>query len=124
MRYAKNSCSKSRPSVVVPRGTDFNFVVAVDLKIVWDKYILWMIYIFTKFIRGVVLKDKTPESLIKGLHGAWGMDFGFPAVGFWADNGGEFNNSKMEEFVNKLGIKIEFTLAFSQWSNWINERNH
>ena len=30
----------------------------------------------------------------------------------------------MEEFVNKLGIKIKFTPAFSPWSNGVNERNH
>ena len=30
----------------------------------------------------------------------------------------------MEKFVNKLGIKIQFTPAFSPWSNGVNERNH
>jgi hypothetical protein len=49
-----------------------------------------MICSFTKFIRGVVLKDKLPESIIKGLHGTWCMNLGFPTIGFWADNGGEF----------------------------------
>ena len=77
-----------------------------------------------KFIRGIVLKDKTTESVIKGLHGAWCLDVGFPTVSFWADNGGEFKNHKMEEFVNKMGIKIKFTPAFSPWSNGVNERNH
>ena len=43
---------------------------------------------------------------------------------FWAYNGGEFENAKMEEFVNKMGIKIEFTPAYSPWSNGVNERNH
>merc|ERR1712115_667415 len=38
--------------------------------------------------------------------------------------GGEFRNSKMEEFVSKLGLKIKFTPAYSPWSNGINERNH
>ena len=38
----KNSHSKSRPSVAVPRGIDLNSVVAVDLKVVGKKYILWM----------------------------------------------------------------------------------
>ena len=41
------------------------------------------------------------------------MDIGFPTVGFWADNGGEFKNHKIEEFVNKLEMKIELILAFS-----------
>ena len=30
----------------------------------------------------------------------------------------------MEELVNKLGLKIEFTPGFSPWSNGDNERNH
>ena len=45
-------------------------------------------------------------------------------VGFWADNGGEFRNMKMEDFVNKVGIKIDFTPVFSPWSNGVNERNY
>ena len=43
---------------------------------------------------------------------------------FLADNGGEFRNAKMEEFVNKMGLKIEFGPAYSPWSNGVNERNH
>ena len=46
----KNICSRSRSSVAVPRVTDFNSVVAIDLKVVGDKNISWMIYGFTKFI--------------------------------------------------------------------------
>ena len=45
-------------------------------------------------------------------------------VGFYADNGGEFKNYKMEEFVSKLGIKIEFSPSYSPWSNRLNKRNH
>ena len=45
-------------------------------------------------------------------------------VGFWADNGGEFRNMKRKEFVNKLGIKFDFTPAFSPWLNGVNETNH
>ena len=30
----------------------------------------------------------------------------------------------MEEFLNKLGVKIQYTLVFSPWSNRVNERNH
>ena len=45
-------------------------------------------------------------------------------VGFYADNGGEFGNHKIEEFVSKLGIKIEFGLSYLPWSNRLTERNH
>ena len=79
--------------VAVSIATGFNSVVAMDLKVVGDKYILWKICRFTKFIRGIRLKNKTPESVIKGLHGAWCMDLGFTTVGFWAYNGGELKKT-------------------------------
>jgi hypothetical protein len=120
----RNSRSKSKPSVAIPRASDFNSVVSVDLKAMGEKHILWMICSFTKFMKGLVVKDKTAETILKGLHGSWCMDLGFPTIGFWADNGGEFRNAKMEEFVNKLGIKIEFGPSYSPWSNGVNERNH
>ena len=66
---------------------------------------------------------KNPASIIKGLHRGWCLTYGYPMVGFWSDNGEEFMNSKMEEFVNKLGVKIKFTPAFSPWSNGVNKRN-
>ena len=83
-----------------------------------------MVCTCTKFIQGRELNDKNPESIVKALHRGWCLPYGYPTVGFWSDNGGEFRNSKMEEFVNKLGIKIKFTPAFSPWSNRVNERNH
>ena len=86
--------------------TDFNTVVALDLKTVGDKYILWMICTFTKFVKGVVINDKKAETVMNAVHLEWCMNLGFPSVGFWCDNGGEFRNSKLEEFVSKLGIKV------------------
>ena len=96
----------------------------IDLKIVGERYILWMVDACTKFIQGRVLSDKNPESIIRALHRGWCLPYGYPTVGFWCDNGGEFRNSKMEEFVNKLGLEIKFTPAYSPWSNGVNERNH
>ena len=109
----KNERLKSKPDVAIPRATDFNSVIAIDLKEKGNEYILWMICGFTQFIKGVVLKDKRPESVIVGLHSGWCLNLGFPTVGFYADNGGEFRNYKMDEFTNKLGLKIEFGPAYS-----------
>ena len=120
----KNSKSKSKPSVAIPKATDFNAIVSIDLKSIGDKYILWMVCAFTKFVKGAVLSNKRPETIMKALHGTWCMEVGFPTVGFWCANGGEFRNAKLEEFVNKLGLKIEFTPAYSPWLNGANERNH
>ena len=52
------------------------------------------------------------------------MPFGIPVKGYYADNGTEFRNIKMDELVSKLGITISFGPAYSPWSNSINERNH
>ena len=110
--------------MAIPKATEFNSVVAIDLKEIGDKYILWMVCACTKFIQGEVLKDRRAETIVKAIHKGWCMSFGFPTVGFWADNGGEFRNATMEEYVNKLGIEIRFTPAYSPWSNGVNERNH
>ena len=71
-----------------------------------------------------MIKDKNPKTIIRGIHEAWCLDIGFPKVGFWTNNGGEFRNMNMEKFLNKLSIKIDFTQAFSPWSNSMNEKNH
>ena len=57
------------------------------MKVVDVEYILWMVCAFTRFVKGLVMKDKMAETILKGLHGSWCMDLGFPTVGFWADNG-------------------------------------
>ena len=120
----KNERSKPKPAVAISRATDFNSVIAIDLKEFGKENILWMICGFTRFIKGFVIKNKLPENVLKGIHTAWCLNFGFPTVGFWADNGGEFKNSKIDEFTNKLGISIKFGPAYSPWSNGVNERNH
>ena len=45
-------------------------------------------------------------------------------MGFYADNGGEFLNIKMDELIAKLGITVRYGLAYSPWLIGINERNH
>ena len=52
------------------------------------------------------------------------MSLGFPTQGFYADNGGEFSNLKLDELTSKLGLTVKFGPAYSPWSNGINERNH
>lgn len=38
-------------------------------------------------------------------------------MGFYADNIGEFKKYKIEEFTNKVGLKIKLGSTFSSWSN-------
>ena len=54
----------------------------------------------------------------------WCMNLGFPTHGFYADNGGEFSNIKLDELTSKLGLTVKFGPAYSPWSNGLNERNH
>ena len=70
-------------------------------------------------MKGAVIQNKEPETIIKALHEEWclSMSVGFPTVGFWSDNGGEFMNRRMEEFMNKLGLRISFTPSYSPWTN-------
>ena len=88
------------------------------------KYILWMVDAFSRVLLGAVMKDKKAETILEKLELEWCNRVGFPSVRFYADNGGEFRNYKMEEFVSKIGIKIEFSPSYSPWSNGLNERNH
>ena len=120
----KNGRSRSKPSVAIPRATDFNSIVTLDLKEMGKSYILWMVDAFSRTLFGAVMKDKKAETILEKLELVWINIIGFPLVGFYADNGGEFRNYKMEEFVSKIGIKIEFSPSYSPWSNGLNERNH
>ena len=97
----RQSKSKSKPAVAIPKATEFNTIITIDLKIVGERYILWMVDACTRFIQGRVLSYKNPLIIIRALHRGWCLPYGYPTVGFWCDNGGEFRNSKMEEFVNK-----------------------
>ena len=54
----------------------------------------------------------------------WNWRFGFPSIGFWADNGPEFQNGELNEYSSKFGFTVKFGPTYSPWSNGINERNH
>ena len=88
------------------------------------KYILWMVDIFTRFIQGKLITNKRVDTIINGVNNRWCMSVGFPSVGFFADNGGEFSNIKLDELTSKLGLSVKFGPAYSPWSNGLNERNH
>ena len=79
----KSLRSKSKPSVVITRVSEFNSVVAVDLKKMVERYILLINCAFTWYMKGVVVNDKKPETIMKAIHGTWCEELGFPSVGFW-----------------------------------------
>ena len=116
--------SQVKPKVALPKVTDFNQVVTLDLKQFGDKYVLWAVDSFTRFIQGTVLRNKQADTVMDAIQTIWCLRFGYPSRGFWADNGTEFQNKDLVEFMSKLGLKIEFGPTYSPWSNGINERNH
>ena len=116
--------SQCKPKVALPKVTDFNQVVTMDLKLFGDRYVLWLVDSFTRFIQGYVIKNKQAETVVEAVQSVWCLRFGYPSRGFWADNGNEFQNKDMSEYMSKLGLKIEFGPTYSPWSNGINERNH
>ena len=71
-----------------------------------------------------LLNNKKADTIIQAIMDFWCMSLGFPTSGFFADNRGEFLNIKLDELTSKLGITVKFGLAYSPWSNGINERNH
>ena len=97
--------SPPKPKVGLPVANDFNDVVGLDLKVI-DKakghYILWIVDLFSKMIKGVFIKDKKPSTIINGILTKWiiggGSGPGHPRRGFWSDNGGEFLNEEVIDF--------------------------
>ena len=102
----------------------FNSVVTMNMKEFGKVHVLWMVCAFTTTIKGIILQDEMAQSVIKSFH--WGscLNYRYPTVGFYADNGGKLKNYKMEEFTNNLSLKDKFGPAFSPRSNIINDRNH
>ena len=43
---------------------------------------------------------------MKTVMDTWILCFGIPTVGFFADNGGEFVNIKMDELIARIGVTI------------------
>ena len=116
--------SQSIPKVAIPRVTDFNQTIACDLKEINDKYILWIVDTFTRFIKGVVLKNKEAPTVLKAVVKHWCENFGYPSECIFQDNGNEFANKDMRCLASRMNLRLKFTPNYSPWSNGINERNH
>ena len=48
---------------------------------------LWIVDAFTRFLTGVVLKNEEAKRVLKAIVQNWYGKYGYPADGFWADNG-------------------------------------
>ena len=54
----------AQPRVTLPKASSFNDVVTLDLKGFGNKYVLWMIDRFSRFMVGKLLTNKNSEMII------------------------------------------------------------
>ena len=45
-----------------------------------SKYVLWMVDIFTRFIRGKLIPNKKADTIINPVNDEWCMSVGFPSA--------------------------------------------
>ena len=113
-----------RPVVGLPRATDFNQSVAMDLHYI-DKN-LWyfhMIDEFSRYSNVVIIKSKQPAVIIQNFIQNWISLFGSP-MKIFGDNGGEFSSEEQTDFCENFNIKISTSAAEFPWSNGICERHN
>ena len=123
--------SPPRPRVGIPVSNDVNEVVGLDLKVLSKtkgEYILWIVDLFSKLIKGKFIKNKRPETIVQEIINTWvigdGAGLGHPRRGFWSDNGGEFLNDEVLDYAAAMDITIKMTSAAAPWQNGIVERHH
>ena len=119
-----------RPKVGMPVANTFNEIVGLDLKVLnkSGEYILWMVDMFSKAIKGKHIKDKDPETIVAGIIESWivgnGFGPGHPSKAFYSDNGGEFLNTTVVNFAATMNTTIRMTSANAPWQNGLVERHH
>ena len=114
----------ARSIVCTPLATEFNEMLAMDLKS-WNAsssvYFLVIVDLATRFCSACIIHNKKPATIIKGLFIFWITIFG-PPKKLLADNGGKFSNSEMRSLGEAFSIKLVNTAAESPWSNGVCER--
>ena len=119
-----------RPKVCMTRSTDFNELVSWDLKDFKNKYNFYILYCldeFSKLILGKLIPDKRPQTILCAFEDLWvyasGHGFGWPRQ-ILSDNGGEFINTLICEYLLKHDVKLKSTAAYAPWSNGSTEKRH
>ena len=110
-----------RPIVSVDWATEFNEMIAIDLKLWGRNYFIVMVDLATRFCTASVIGNKNPTTIVKAIFLSWIVIFG-PPLKMIMDNGGEFVNSEMRTLGEAFSIKMMTTAAESPWSNGTCER--
>ena len=84
------TCSVIQTTHTLPKAMDFNEIISVDLKELHPeyrkdgyKYILYIIDKFSKYMKGVLVKEKEAETVVTAVYRHWvigvnGLGFGSP----------------------------------------------
>ena len=126
---AVESKRNSLPKTAIPRASNFNQLVTMDIKYntkfknKMTPYTLYMIDAFTRFKVGVFIPNKAASTVLEAFLTNWVRTFGRPS-GLHFDRGTEFVNSEMQAFCDKYSIKVTMTAAHSANQNGLNEKNH
>ena len=59
--------SIARLRVTLPKNILFNEIVTLDLKNFGDRYVLWMVDSFTRFIQGKLISNKKVDKIFSAL---------------------------------------------------------
>ena len=127
---AVESKRKSLPKTSIPRASNFNQLVTLDLKYNTkysnkssEPYILYIIDAFTRYKAALFIPDKKSTTIIEAFLTNWIRIFGRCST-LHFDNGTEFVNSEMQALCDKYDIRITTTAAYSPNQNGLNEKNH
>ena len=117
----------SRPSALpvvgLPMASEFNEVVAMDIKFLNGKMILHLIDHLSRYSAAAIISSKKPNEIISKIFKVWISVFGPPSK-FFSDNGGEFNNQEFRELCERFNITVKTTAAEAPWSNGLCERHN
>ena len=81
---------------------------------------LLIIESFCRFVQGKVVLNKRVDTMINAITDTWIMCFGIPSLRFYADNGGEFVNVKIDKLMARSGVTVRYGSTYSPWLNRIN----
>lgn len=115
--------SPPRPAVCLPLASDFNDVVALDLKLWRGRYILHMVDVWSRFTVSCFIDRKKPQAVVDKIITKWIAVYGVMKK-VLTDNGGEFSNDEVREVCSILNVDCKTTAAESPFQNGVCERNH
>ena len=104
-------------------ATEFNEVVAIDIKVFMNTYILHLIDHVTRFSAAAIVKSKEKEGIIKNIFKIWSSIYGPPSKCF-SDNGGKFSNENCNEMCEVYKITVKKTATETPFLNGLAERHN